>query len=81
MRSGYETLINSMRQILILLLGLSVLTLGAQSVEPAESTRSVPIKHCEFDYYNYSISGGQETLYLNLTMALRYNFFDASLWK
>lgn len=57
-----------------MLLGLSVLTPGAQTVEPAESTGSVPVKHWEFDYYNYSISGGQETLYLNLTMALRYNF-------
>lgn len=56
-----------MKRILIpMLLGLSVLTLGA--------ARSVPVKHWEFDYYNYSISGGQETLYLNLTMALRYNF-------
>lgn len=57
-----------------MLLGLSVLTLGAQTVEPAESTGSVPVKHWEFDYYNYSISGGQETLYMNFTMALRYNF-------
>jgi len=57
-----------------MLLGLSVLTLGAQTAEAAENAGSVPVKPWEFDYYNYSISGGQETLYLNLTMALRYNF-------
>lgn len=57
-----------------MLLGLSVLTLGAQTAEAAENAGSVPVKHWEFDYYNYSISSGQETLYLNLIMALRYNF-------
>lgn len=58
----------------ILLLALSVLTLKAQTAESAQNIKSVPVKHWEFDYINYGFTGGQETLYLNLTMALRYNF-------
>ena len=46
----------------------------AQSTPDPEDAKSIPVRHWEFDYYNYGVSGGQETVYLNLSMALRYNF-------
>jgi opacity protein-like surface antigen len=58
----------------ILLLILSVSSLNAQTTESAEKTKSVPVKHWEFDYFNYGVSAGQGTAYLNFSMALRYNF-------
>lgn len=48
---------------------LSILTLSAQTEH-----KSIPVKHWEFDYFNYGVFGGQETVYLNFSMALRYNF-------
>ena len=58
----------------ILLLILSVSSLNAQTTESAEKTKSVPVKHWEFDYFNYGVSAGQGTACLNFSMALRYNF-------
>lgn len=49
-------------------------TISAHTVESTENTKSVPVKHWEFDYFNYGVSAGQETVYLNFSMALRYNF-------
>ena len=46
----------------------------AQTTPDHEDAKSIPVRHWEFDYYNYGVSGGQETVYLNLSMALRYNF-------
>lgn len=40
----------------------------------SEKARSIPVRHWEFDYFNYGVSGGQEAVYLNFSMALRYNF-------
>ena len=45
----------------------------AQTVTDSENAKSIPVKHWEFDYFNYGVSGGQETVYLNFSMALRYN--------
>ena len=58
----------------ILLLILSISILSAQTAESKEEIKSIPVKHWEFDYFNYGVSAGQETTYLNLSMALRYNF-------
>ena len=58
----------------ILLLILSITRLSAQTVESTEKIKSIPVKHWEFDYFNYGVSAGQGTAYLNFSMALRYNF-------
>lgn len=50
----------------------------AQTAPDSDNAKSIPVKHWEFDYFNYGVSGGQETVYLNFSMALRYNF-DTSL--
>lgn len=60
--------------ILMLMLALSGSTISAHTVESTENTKSVPVKHWEFDYFNYGVSAGQRTVYLNFSMALRYNF-------
>ena len=58
----------------ILLLILSISILSAQTTESKEEIKSIPVKHWEFDYFNYGVSAGQGTTYLNFSMALRYNF-------
>ena len=58
----------------ILLLILSISILSAQTAESKEKIKSIPVKHWEFDYFNYGVSAGQGTAYLNFSMALRYNF-------
>ena len=46
----------------------------AQTAVDSENSKSIPVKHWEFDYLKYGISAGQGTAYLNFSMALRYNF-------
>ena len=46
----------------------------AQTAADSENTKSIPVRHWEFDYFNYGVSAGQGTAYLNFSMALRYNF-------
>lgn len=58
----------------ILAIIFSIGAINAQESSDSESARSIPVKHWEFDYFNYGVSGGQETMYLFFTMALRYNF-------
>ena len=58
----------------ILLLILSISILSAQTTESKEEIKSIPVKHWEFDYFNYGVSAGQGTTYLNFSMAMRYNF-------
>ena len=58
----------------ILAIIFSTGAINAQESYDSENARSIPVKHWEFDYFNYGVSGGQETLYLNFSMALRYNF-------
>ena len=46
----------------------------AQTADDSENTKSIPVKHWEFDYFNYGVLAGKGTAYLNFSMALRYNF-------
>ena len=34
----------------------------AQTTPDPEDAKSIPVRHWEFDYYNYGVSGGQETV-------------------
>lgn len=58
----------------ILLLILSISTLSAKTIESTEKIKSIPVRHWEYDIFNYGVSAGQGTAYLNFSMALRYNF-------
>ena len=37
----------------------------AQTAADSENTKSIPVRHWEFDYFNYGVSAGQGTAYLS----------------
>ena len=43
----------------ILLPILSISIVSAQTTESKEEIKSIPVKHWEFDYFNYGVSAGQ----------------------